>query len=62
MLPTAEGGGYAGRPGTQVPGIDNLYLAGDWIGDGFLSDASFNSARLASQQIIEHELSAELHV
>jgi phytoene dehydrogenase-like protein len=39
MLPTASGGGYAGCPGPQVPQIANLYLAGDWIGAGFLSDA-----------------------
>jgi len=53
MLPMAANEGYSGRPGTQVTGIDNLYLAGDWIGDGFLSDASFGSARQAASQILQ---------
>ena len=62
MLPTAQNGGFAGRPGTRVQGIDNLYLAGDWVGPGFLSDASFNSARVAAQQILQHEPMTELPV
>ena len=50
-LPTARGGGFGGRPGTQVPGVANLYLAGDWVGSaGFLSDASAASARPATIQ------------
>jgi phytoene dehydrogenase-like protein len=53
MLPTASGGGYAGRPGPEVPGIANLYLAGDWIGEGFLSDPSMGSARQVAQLILQ---------
>ncbi|HLI90347.1 MAG TPA: NAD(P)/FAD-dependent oxidoreductase [Ktedonobacteraceae bacterium] len=53
MLPTASGGGYAGRPGPLVPGIANLYLAGDWIGAGFLSDASLGSARQVAHLILQ---------
>ena len=53
MLPTASGGGYAGRPGPKVPGIANLYLAGDWIGEGFLSDPSMESARQVAQLILQ---------
>lgn len=53
MLPTASGGGYAGRPGPKVPGIANLYLVGDWIGDGFLSDPSMGSARQVAQLILQ---------
>jgi phytoene dehydrogenase-like protein len=53
MLPTASGGGYAGRPGPIVPGIANLYLAGDWIGEGFLSDPSMGSARQVAQLILQ---------
>ncbi|MGH2584387.1 MAG: FAD-dependent oxidoreductase, partial [Dehalococcoidia bacterium] len=50
MLPTAGGGGFAGRPGVQVPGVPNLFLAGDWIGpEGFLSDACMASARQAAR-------------
>jgi phytoene dehydrogenase-like protein len=53
MLPTTSGGGYAGRPGPKVPGIANLYLAGDWIGEGFLSDPSMGSARQVAQLILQ---------
>ena len=52
-LPLASSGGFAGRPGTRVPGLSNGYLAGDWVGDeGFLVDASVASARAAAQQIL----------
>ncbi|GHO90942.1 dehydrogenase [Reticulibacter mediterranei] len=60
MLPTARGGGYAGRPKPVVPGIRNLYLAGDWIGAGFLSDPSMGSARQVAQQIIASEKQAAI--
>lgn len=53
MLPTASGGGYAGRPVPQVPGIANLYLVGDWIGEGFLSDPSMGSARQVAQLVLQ---------
>jgi phytoene dehydrogenase-like protein len=56
MLPTASTGGYAGRPKSQVPGIANLYLAGDWIGEGFLSDPSMGSAREAAHLILESDV------
>ncbi|HZS75038.1 MAG TPA: NAD(P)/FAD-dependent oxidoreductase [Ktedonobacteraceae bacterium] len=49
MLPTISNGGYAGRPGLQVPGLSNLYVIGDWVGEGFLSDPSFGSARQVAQ-------------
>jgi phytoene dehydrogenase-like protein len=52
MLPTAQAGGYAGRPGLRVPGLANLYLAGDWIGDGFLADASLGSARQVAHLLL----------
>jgi phytoene dehydrogenase-like protein len=52
-LPTARGGGFAGRPDVQSAGIAGLYLAGDWIGpEGFLSDPCFASARRAAGLII----------
>jgi phytoene dehydrogenase-like protein len=53
MLPTARGGGYAGRPGPQVPGLANLYLASDWIGAGFLSDPSMGSARQVAHLLLQ---------
>ncbi len=48
-LVTAASDGFAGRPGVPVPGLANLYLAGDWVGpEGFLADASLASARQAA--------------
>jgi phytoene dehydrogenase-like protein len=58
-LPTAESGGFAGRPGTRVSGIVGLYLAGDWVGpEGFLVDASTASARSAARAVLEDAPSA----
>jgi uncharacterized protein with NAD-binding domain and iron-sulfur cluster len=53
-LVTAQSGGFAGRPRVRVPGLDNVFLAGDWIGStGQLADASVASgieaARAAAQ-------------
>ncbi len=56
MLPTAQGGGFAGRPEPEVPNLANLYLAGDWIGgEGFLADASLASARQVAQLLVAHD-------
>jgi phytoene dehydrogenase-like protein len=52
-LPLAATGGYAGRPGPEVPDMAGLYVAGDWVGPGFLADASFGSARHAAQLVLE---------
>jgi phytoene dehydrogenase-like protein len=58
-LPTAKGGGFAGRPDAEVPGIAGLYLAGDWVGpEGFLVDASVASARRAARLVLEDNLLA----
>ena len=52
-LPSATGGGFAGRPDVEVPGLVNLYLAGDWVGpEGFLADASTASARQVAQLVL----------
>ena len=52
-LPTAAQGGLSGRPGPEVPGISNLYLAGDWVGpEGWLSDASRVRAKRAAECIL----------
>lgn len=52
-LVTAERGGLAGRPGPAVPGLPDLYIAGDWVGTtGMLADASFASARQAAQMVL----------
>lgn len=54
MLPTALGGGFAGRPDVTAAGVAGLFLAGDWIGaEGFLADASFASARRAARMVID---------
>lgn len=59
-LPTAKDGGFAGRPGSQVPGIVNLYLAGDWVGpEGFLVDASIASAHRAAQMVSQYVTSSQ---
>jgi phytoene dehydrogenase-like protein len=58
-LPTAQTGGFAGRPGPRVPGLEDLYLAGDWVGpEGFLVDASAASARSAARSVLEDDPSA----
>ncbi|HEX8036126.1 MAG TPA: NAD(P)/FAD-dependent oxidoreductase [Ktedonobacterales bacterium] len=49
----AAHGGLPARPGPAVPGIRNLYLAGDWVGtEGHLTDACFASAREAARMIM----------
>ena len=46
--------GLAGRPGPAVPGFDNVYVAGDWVGgEGWLSDASLASARRAADLVLQ---------
>lgn len=50
----AKSGGLSGRPGPTVPGIRNLYVAGDWVGtEGQLADACFASARSAAAMIMQ---------
>jgi len=62
-LPTAESGGFAGRPGPRVPGLEDLYLAGDWVGpEGFLVDASVASARRAAKSVLDDDPSARREV
>jgi phytoene dehydrogenase-like protein len=63
VLPTAESGGFAGRPGPRVPGLEDLYLAGDWVGpEGFLVDASAASAQSAARLVLEDDPSARRDV
>jgi phytoene dehydrogenase-like protein len=53
-LPTARMKGLAGRPGPAVSGVDNLYIAGDWVGaEGMLADASLASAKRAATLILQ---------
>lgn len=51
-LTTAEQGGNAGRPGPEVPGIEGLYVSGDWVGkEGLLADASVASGKRAAELV-----------
>ena len=44
------------RPGPAVPGIEGLYVAGDWVGhEGQLADASFASAKAAAEMIAQRQ-------
>jgi phytoene dehydrogenase-like protein len=52
-LVSANHGGFAGRPGPEVPGVGGLYVAGDWVGpEGALTSASLASARQAASLIL----------
>lgn len=56
----ARTGGLSGRPGPTVPGLPNLYVAGDWVGpEGELADASFASARSAARLIMAHSITMQ---
>jgi phytoene dehydrogenase-like protein len=51
-LVTAEAGGFSGRPTGRMPGLANVFLAGDWVGPtGQLSDASVASGIEAARRI-----------
>lgn len=50
-LPTAAGGGLAGRPSVEVDGHPGVFVAGDWVGpEGLLFDAVAASAAAAGRQ------------
>lgn len=47
--------GLAGRPDPALVDVPNVYLAGDWVGsEGWLTDASFASAREAAHLLLRH--------
>jgi phytoene dehydrogenase-like protein len=49
---TAAIGGAAGRPATSIDGVDNVFVAGDWVGPrGQLSDAAAASAADAARAV-----------
>jgi phytoene dehydrogenase-like protein len=54
--------GFMGnRPDINVPGVDNLYIIGDWVGpDGMLADASFASAKAVALRILNGAKEIEL--
>jgi hypothetical protein len=50
LLPLAGSRGMAGRPSAQAPGLDRVFIAGDWVGPrGYLLDAALASASEAAQ-------------
>ena len=52
-LVSAKGGGFGGRPGPAIPGINGLFVAGDWVGSqGLLLDASVASAKQAAERAL----------
>lgn len=54
LVTAAGGGGTASRPGPAVPGVDGLYVAGDWVGpEGLLADASVASAKRAAELVMQ---------
>jgi phytoene dehydrogenase-like protein len=52
-LVTAEQGGTYGRPDVRVPGVENIYIVGDWVGSqGLLVDTSLSAAKRAAEDIL----------
>ena len=57
----ARPGGLSGRPGPEVPGIRNLYVAGDWVGPaGQLTAAGLASARQAAHLACQQTASVRI--
>jgi phytoene dehydrogenase-like protein len=50
------------RPDIEIPGVDNLYIIGDWVGpDGMLADTSFASAKAVALKILNRNEEIEIH-
>ena len=51
-LPTYQDESAGAFPKAKVPGLERIYLAGDWVGTGhLLSDCSMASAKEAAHEI-----------
>jgi phytoene dehydrogenase-like protein len=49
---SAESGGFSGRANGRIPDVDNVFLAGDWVGPtGQLADASVASGMRAARAV-----------
>ncbi|WP_458720148.1 hypothetical protein [Candidatus Nitrosocosmicus sp. R] len=49
------------RPDIKVPGVNNLYIIGDWVGqEGMLADASFASAKAVTLKILNENEGIEV--
>lgn len=56
---SAESGGFPGRPTGRIAGVDNVFLAGDWVGPiGQLADASVASGMRAARAVEQLMVSA----
>jgi phytoene dehydrogenase-like protein len=62
-LPTPERGGLAGRPAIDSTGLDDVFVAGDWVGPtGYLADGSLASGEAAGSRAAAHvETRAAVH-
>jgi pyruvate/2-oxoglutarate dehydrogenase complex dihydrolipoamide dehydrogenase (E3) component len=50
------------RPDTDVPGVDNLYIVGDWVGgDGMLADTSLATAKAVALKILNKKGKIEIN-
>jgi phytoene dehydrogenase-like protein len=57
--PTPASGGLRGRPAADSAGLDNVLVAGDWVGpEGYLADASLASGAAAGRAAIADLASA----
>jgi hypothetical protein len=51
------------RPDIKVPGVNNLYIIGDWVGSyGMLADTSFASAKAVALKILNEKEEIEIHI
>lgn len=58
-MPTPAGGGLAGRPCVGDTGVDNVFVAGDWLGDeGHLADAALATGEAAGRRAAERAVGA----
>lgn len=49
------------RPDIKVPGVNNLYIIGDWIGpEGMLAVMSFSSAKTVALKILDEDVKIEI--
>ena len=49
------------RPDIKVPGVNNLYIIGDWVGtEGMLADTSFSSAKTVALKILDEDVKIEI--
>lgn len=49
------------RPDIKVPGVNNLYIIGDWVGqEGMLADTSFSTAKTVALKILDKDIRMEI--